>query len=110
MFVATRKVQVQPRRKQDFIDVWYAAIGTRLERQPGFITAWLLTSQHDDEVMIMSHWEHEADHRRWRQSDEYRQVHAHIGGLMRRRLGDKNYTLGAAIANVEPESSKGHHR
>lgn len=107
MFIATRKIEVQPGRKQDFIDVWHAAIGTRLERQPGFITAWLLTSQHDDEVMIMSQWESESAHRRWRQSAAYRQVHAHIGGLMRRRLGDKNYELGVQVAtDAEPSESR----
>jgi heme-degrading monooxygenase HmoA len=98
MFIATRKIQVQPGRKQDFVNTWNSAIGMRLERQQGFITAWLLTSKHDDEVMIMSHWESEADHMRWRRSDTYRQVHAHIGGLMLQRLGDKNYEVKAQVA------------
>ncbi len=101
MFIATRKVQVQPGQKQDFIETWHNAIGTRLKRQQGFITAWLLTSKNDDEIMIMSQWRSEADHTRWRQSDIYRQVHAHIGGLMRARLGDKNYELKAEVYSPE---------
>jgi hypothetical protein len=35
---------------------------------------------------------------RWRRSDTYRQVHAHIGGLMLQRLGDKNYEVKAQVA------------
>jgi len=97
MFIATRKIQVQPGRKQDFVDTWHAAIGTRLKRQKGFVTAWLLTSKNDDEVMVMSQWRTEADHRNWRRSETYRQVHAHIGGLMRERLGDKNYEVEAQV-------------
>lgn len=93
MFIATRKIQVMPGKRQEYIDTWNMAIGVRLKRQPGFITAWLLTSQHDDEVMIMSQWASEADHDRWRKSEIYRQVHAHIGGLTRQRIGDKNYDV-----------------
>lgn len=101
MFVATRKIQVQPGRKQDFVDTWHSAIGARLKRQKGFITAWLLTSKNDDEVMIMSQWEDEASHTYWRRSETYRQVHSHIGGLTRQRLGDKNYEVEAQVAPAE---------
>lgn len=97
MYVATRKIQVQPGRKQDFIQVWHSAIGSRLKRQPGFITAWLLTSPHDDEVMIMSQWQTQRDHSAWRTSELYRQVHAHIGGLTLQRLGDRNYEIAARV-------------
>lgn len=97
MFLATRKLRVQHNRKREFVEIWHKAIGTRLARQPGFITAWLLTSANDDEVLVMSQWHTEADHRAWRKSTTYRQVHAHIGGLLRDRIGDKNYAVVAEI-------------
>lgn len=103
MFIATRKIQVQPGSKKEFIETWHNAIGSRLKRQKGFITALLLTSQHDDEVMIMSQWETEEDHKRWRKSELYRQVHAHIGGLTRQRLGDKNYNVEKQISSPKAE-------
>lgn len=97
MFLATRKLRVQHNRKQEFVETWHKAIGARLTRQPGFITAWLLTSHNDDEVLVMSQWETEAHHQAWRKSNTYRHVHAHIGGLLRDRIGDKNYTVAAEI-------------
>lgn len=101
MFIATRKIQVVSGKKQEYIDTWNSAIGVRLKRQPGFITAWLLTSQHDDEVMIMSQWESEAHHTTWRKSEIYRQIHAHIGGLTKQRIGDKNYSVRTQVECVE---------
>jgi heme-degrading monooxygenase HmoA len=97
MFLATRKVRVQYGMKRDFIEAWHNAIGARLKRQPGFITAWLLTSPNDDEIMVMSQWETEADHTAWRTSDTYRQVQSHIGRMLRNRVGDKNYWVVAEV-------------
>ncbi len=104
MFLATRKLRIRHGQKQQFVDTWNKAIGTRLQRQPGFITAWLLTSHNDDEVLVMSQWESEADHQTWRTSDTYRQVHAHIGGLLRERIGDKNYSIEVEVRATSQES------
>lgn len=97
MFLATRRVRVQYGMKREFIEAWQNAIGARLKRQKGFITAWLLTSPNDDEIMIMSQWESEVDYTAWHTSDLYRQVQSHIGGLLRARVGDKNYWVAKQV-------------
>jgi heme-degrading monooxygenase HmoA len=103
VFLATRKVRTEPGKKREYVEMWHSAIGARLKQQPGFITAWLLTSHNDDEVMVMSQWETEKAHHAWRTSDLYRQVHSHIGGLVRDRIGDKNYHIAAQVQKPRGE-------
>jgi len=105
MFLVTNKVQPQYGKKQEFIDVWRSAVGSRMERQPGFITAWVLTAPNDDTVTVMSQWETEASYYRWRNSAVYRQVMPYIGKLIRERLGEKTYRHLAEVESAPPAQS-----
>ena len=97
MFIAKRIIQVMPGKKREFIDTWHNAVGSRLKRQPGFVSAFLLISPQDDEVIVMSMWRSERYLLNWRKSEMYREVHSHIGGLTRQRLSEKHYEIAAQV-------------
>lgn len=102
MYVSNRKLKIRFGRKQDFIDMWNTAVGTRLKRQKGFQTAFLLSSPDSDEIVIMTTWDSEADHKIWRASETYRQVITHMGGLTEKRLGDSFYEV---ALEINPETT-----
>ncbi len=105
MFLVTTKIQPQRGKKDAFINAWRSAIGSRLERQAGFITAWVLTSPNDDTVTVMSHWETEASYYRWRNSNAYRQVMPYIGNHIKERLGEKTYRIVTEVRSAPPAQS-----
>ncbi|MFZ4814327.1 MAG: antibiotic biosynthesis monooxygenase family protein [Phototrophicaceae bacterium] len=97
MFIATRTIQIQPGKKYDYVTQWQQAIAPRIARQPGNITAWIISGQHDDEVMLISQWQQEDHYRAWQASDTYRQVYGYIGRLVRKQGQDSYQRISAAM-------------
>ncbi len=89
MFMAERRVLAYPGQRWAYVSQWRSAVLSRLSRQSGFITAWVLTTPETDEVTIMSQWSTEDDYRAWCRSYTRCQVHAHIGGLVREHVSER---------------------
>ena len=95
-FMAERRVLAYPGQKQVYVARWRSAVLSRLERQSGFVTAWVLTTPETDEVIIMSQWTSEDEYRAWCRSYIRFQAHAHIGGLVREHLSERGRYITAS--------------
>ncbi|MEO1439818.1 MAG: antibiotic biosynthesis monooxygenase, partial [Chloroflexota bacterium] len=89
--VVAHTVRLNHNQKRDFVDAWNRAVQTRMQRQPGYITAWITSSPNDDEIVITSQWESETHYRAWYNSETKMRVMAHIGSYIRQHIGEKTY-------------------
>jgi len=81
MFIATNRLRVQPGSGSELEERFRRRGG--VEGQPGFIRfeLWKLAgAEAGEEYLVVTHWESEAAHVNWTQSESFRQSHSGIRG------------------------------
>ncbi|MEM6280707.1 MAG: antibiotic biosynthesis monooxygenase [Chloroflexota bacterium] len=93
--VVAQTILLNRGQKRDFVEAWTRAVHIRMQRQPGYITAWITSSPNDEEITITSQWESEAHYKTWHNSQTKMRVMAHLGRYIRSHEGEKVYRIAA---------------